>query len=84
MLFKKDALHYLLNDQLEKLGLPIADKLLLRDTLANPEAYRLRMGQLTFSAGSVVAAADPPHRDLTWLGELSIPGKMFFHFVEAR
>lgn len=82
-MLKKTVLNDLLNEELDKLKLPIADKQVLRDTLANPESYRLRMGHRTFCGGLVVEAADPDHRDLRWLSELSIAGKAFFHFAEA-
>lgn len=84
LLLKKELLHYMLNDKLEELELPIADRQLLRGTLVNPEIYRLRMGHRTFSAGAVVEACEPPELGATWLDELSITGAGFFHFVEAR
>jgi len=52
LMFKKDALHYFLHEQMDKLGLPIADRETLRAALANPNAYRVRMGQPSFRSGA--------------------------------
>lgn len=52
LMFKKDALHFFLHEQMDKLGLPIADRETLRAALANPNAYRMRMGQPSFSSGT--------------------------------
>lgn len=56
-MYKKAALRYLLHEQLEKLGLPLADKLTLRAALADPNAYRVRMGQPSFSDGAAAGAS---------------------------
>jgi len=73
----------MLTDQLDKLELSIAERQALRCALANPEAYRLRMGHRTFSAGMIVEAVTLADIDTTWRDELSIVGEGFFRFVEA-
>ena len=70
LMFKKDALHFLLHEQADKLGLPIADRQTLRAALATPDAYRVRMGQPSFAA-------------LNSKESVPVPGENPFHYFQA-
>ena len=83
LLLKMSGLHNLLQNQLEDLELPIADKIVLRGGLANAETYRQMTGQVGFFAGNVVPATDSANHTDNFYASLSATGKKFFRFVEA-